>query len=293
MSKGEKIDCNVVFLKIGQIFSCKGSVDTTINGVDTMAQRKGRNVKKRSTSVDTSPRQVDTRDRSQRNMLTGFHLRSTLNQIILVPRSATFSTCPKGDSDMMFWAIQNQSINMAQVIIEGMRFAVEMIWDKKIKLAVSLPYAHLLTRIFKHYGIDLKGEVMEKMGQPIRSKNVMKIGFSLVGNVWTKTSMEEGEAIIGEALEIPVVQHEEAVVRIEEPVAVARRIEEIAPEHIKPIGQSSEIETPSTVIASIIEETLETVAHAEREQEETLMEDTPNVPAVDVCMEGSLVEVTP
>ncbi|MQL88509.1 hypothetical protein Taro_021073, partial [Colocasia esculenta] len=57
--------------------SCKGSVDTTINGVDTMAQSKGRNVKKRSTSVDTSPGQVDTKDRSQRNMLTGFNLRST------------------------------------------------------------------------------------------------------------------------------------------------------------------------------------------------------------------------
>ncbi|MQM05608.1 hypothetical protein Taro_038421 [Colocasia esculenta] len=42
----------------GQTFSCKGSVDTTINGVDTMAQSKGRNVKKRSTSVDTSPGQV-------------------------------------------------------------------------------------------------------------------------------------------------------------------------------------------------------------------------------------------
>ncbi|MQL88724.1 hypothetical protein Taro_021294 [Colocasia esculenta] len=49
----------------GQIFSCKGSVDTTINGVDTMAQSKGRNVKKRPTSVDTSPGQVDTRDLSQ------------------------------------------------------------------------------------------------------------------------------------------------------------------------------------------------------------------------------------
>ncbi|MQL95226.1 hypothetical protein Taro_027889, partial [Colocasia esculenta] len=46
----------------GQTHSCKGSVDTTINGVDTMAQSKGRNVKKRSTSVDTSPGQVDTRD---------------------------------------------------------------------------------------------------------------------------------------------------------------------------------------------------------------------------------------
>ncbi|MQL92493.1 hypothetical protein Taro_025112 [Colocasia esculenta] len=72
MSKGEKIarTCNTVFEDVfedcnGQTFSCKGSVDTTINGVDTMAQSKGRNVKKRSTSVDTSPGQVDTRDLSQ------------------------------------------------------------------------------------------------------------------------------------------------------------------------------------------------------------------------------------
>ncbi|MQM16006.1 hypothetical protein Taro_048956, partial [Colocasia esculenta] len=42
----------------GQTLSCKGSVDTTINGVDTMAQSKGRN-------VDTESSQVDTRDLSQ------------------------------------------------------------------------------------------------------------------------------------------------------------------------------------------------------------------------------------
>ncbi|MQM21637.1 hypothetical protein Taro_054685 [Colocasia esculenta] len=48
-------DLDLLSLRKGQTFSCKGSVDTTINGVDTMAQSKGRNVKKRSTSVDTSP----------------------------------------------------------------------------------------------------------------------------------------------------------------------------------------------------------------------------------------------
>ncbi|MQL68122.1 hypothetical protein Taro_000377 [Colocasia esculenta] len=39
---------------------CKGSVDTTIPGVDTMVQNKGRNVKKSPSQVDTSPEQVDT-----------------------------------------------------------------------------------------------------------------------------------------------------------------------------------------------------------------------------------------
>ncbi|MQL87467.1 hypothetical protein Taro_020018 [Colocasia esculenta] len=44
---------------------CKGSVDTTILGVDTMVQNKGRNVKKSPSQVDTNPKQVDTRDLSQ------------------------------------------------------------------------------------------------------------------------------------------------------------------------------------------------------------------------------------
>ncbi|MQL83327.1 hypothetical protein Taro_015814, partial [Colocasia esculenta] len=55
---------------------CKGSVDTTILGVDTMVQNKGRNVKKSLSQVDTSPEQVDTetsqvdtRDLSQRIVL--------------------------------------------------------------------------------------------------------------------------------------------------------------------------------------------------------------------------------
>ncbi|MQL74053.1 hypothetical protein Taro_006425 [Colocasia esculenta] len=51
---------------------CKGTVDTTILGVDTMVQNKGRNVKKSPSQIDTSPEQVDiessqvdTRDLSQ------------------------------------------------------------------------------------------------------------------------------------------------------------------------------------------------------------------------------------
>ncbi|MQL94916.1 hypothetical protein Taro_027576, partial [Colocasia esculenta] len=98
----------------GQTFSCKDSVDTTINGVDTMAQSKGRNVKKRSTSVDTSPGQVDTRDKSQRNMLTGFHLRSTLNQIKSpVSPSSSFSKKAqrKGAKEIHKYFMAKRSLN--------------------------------------------------------------------------------------------------------------------------------------------------------------------------------------
>ncbi|MQL88281.1 hypothetical protein Taro_020842 [Colocasia esculenta] len=45
--------------KLNNIFY-KGSVDTTILGVDTMVQNKGRNVKKSPSQVDTSPEQVDS-----------------------------------------------------------------------------------------------------------------------------------------------------------------------------------------------------------------------------------------
>ncbi|MQM22520.1 hypothetical protein Taro_055573 [Colocasia esculenta] len=58
-------------------FYWKGSVDTPHTGVDTMLQALCQNMKKWSTSVDTSPSQVDTRDSSQRNMSTGFYIRST------------------------------------------------------------------------------------------------------------------------------------------------------------------------------------------------------------------------
>ncbi|MQM23331.1 hypothetical protein Taro_056395 [Colocasia esculenta] len=85
----------------GQTFSCKDSVDTTINGVDTMAQSKGRNVKKRSTSVDTSPgqvdtrvdtkcRQVDTREPSQKACFAVWDMVSTLNHL-----RSTLETSPR------------------------------------------------------------------------------------------------------------------------------------------------------------------------------------------------------
>ncbi|MQL99812.1 hypothetical protein Taro_032543 [Colocasia esculenta] len=61
---------------IGTNIFCKGSVDTTILGVDTMVQNKGRNVKKSPSQVDTKCRQVDT-ESSQvdtRDLSQGFDL---------------------------------------------------------------------------------------------------------------------------------------------------------------------------------------------------------------------------
>ncbi|MQL90666.1 hypothetical protein Taro_023270 [Colocasia esculenta] len=82
----------------GTNISCKGSVDTTINGVDTMAQSKGRNVKKSSTSVDTRPgqqvdtrsSQVDTRWLSQKASFAVWDSRSTPDDL-----RSTLETSPR------------------------------------------------------------------------------------------------------------------------------------------------------------------------------------------------------
>ncbi|MQM07222.1 hypothetical protein Taro_040062 [Colocasia esculenta] len=126
---------------------------------------------------------------------------------IIVHRSATFSSCTRADSDIMFWVIQNMEINLASVMIERMKFTSTQIWETKSKLNVSLPYAHLLTKIFKHFGVDVSGAVVEKMGQSIRSRNLKKSGFSVQNGIWTKTSVAEGEAIIGD---VPEIQEEAA-----------------------------------------------------------------------------------
>ncbi|MQL88715.1 hypothetical protein Taro_021280 [Colocasia esculenta] len=89
------------------------------------------------------------------------------------------------------------------------------IWDTKSKLNVSLPYAHLLTKVFSHFGVNLSGAVVEKMGQAIRSRNLIKSGFSVVNGVWTETSVAEGEAIIGEAQDA----QQEAAADLVEPAA--------------------------------------------------------------------------
>ncbi|MQM08673.1 hypothetical protein Taro_041533 [Colocasia esculenta] len=84
---------------------CKGGVDTPHIGVDTMLQALRQKMKKWSSSVDTRPGQVDTRDRSQRNMQTCFYLRSTLNQMVStlesLPRRPVFQMATAGRHEMI------------------------------------------------------------------------------------------------------------------------------------------------------------------------------------------------
>ncbi|MQL93169.1 hypothetical protein Taro_025808 [Colocasia esculenta] len=118
---------------------------------------------------------------------------------IVVPRSATFSTCTKADSDLMFWAIQNQEINTAEIMIERMKFASAQVWDTKSKLNVSLPYAHLITKIFQHYDISVVGDVSEKMGQAIRSKNLRKseaVASGHIDEIVMEDAPSQGEQVV-------------------------------------------------------------------------------------------------
>ncbi|MQM14544.1 hypothetical protein Taro_047477 [Colocasia esculenta] len=172
---------------------------------------------------------------------------------IMVPQSATFLSCTKVDSDMMFWVIQNKEINLAAVKLERMKFASAQIWDTKSKMNVSLPYAHLLTKIFKHFGVDLSGAIVEKMGQSIRSRNLKKSGFSVQNGMWTKTSVAEGEAIICD-VEIPDVQEMAAVAPAAEhqPVAPAAEQQSVSPA-VEEQAVAPAIE-PEPLTASLVEE---------------------------------------
>ncbi|MQM17533.1 hypothetical protein Taro_050505 [Colocasia esculenta] len=77
-------------VNLGTNIFCKGSVDTTIPGVDTIVQNKGRNVKKSPSQVDTSPGQVDTREPSQKACFAVWVMRSTPNDI-----RSTLETSPR------------------------------------------------------------------------------------------------------------------------------------------------------------------------------------------------------
>ncbi|MQL93124.1 hypothetical protein Taro_025771 [Colocasia esculenta] len=186
---------------------------------------------------------------------------------IIVPRSATFSSCTRADSDLMFWVIQNKEINLAAVMIERMKFASTQIWETKSKLNVSLPYAHLLTKIFKHFGVDVSGAVLEKMGQSIRSRNLKKSGFSVQDGIWSKSSVAEGESIIGD---IPEVQEEAAVAAAPEVQEEAAAAEQAAAAVPVVTSQAEEVQMeegaagvadslPTTLVASILREVLDSI----------------------------------
>ncbi|MQM07343.1 hypothetical protein Taro_040182 [Colocasia esculenta] len=60
--------------------------------------------------------------------------------------------------------------------------------EEKANLAFM---ANIDEKVFQHYGISVVGDVSEKMGQAICSKNLRKSGFSVVNGVWSKTFMAE------------------------------------------------------------------------------------------------------
>ncbi|MQM23400.1 hypothetical protein Taro_056464, partial [Colocasia esculenta] len=82
------------------------------------------------------------------------------------------------------------------------------------------------------------------MGQAIRSRNLRKSGFSVVIGVWTKTSVAEGEPILGEAQE---VQLKAVAAKSEGPSAVA-----------EPAAREAATPSTSLEVAAITEVVMET-----------------------------------
>ncbi|MQM06352.1 hypothetical protein Taro_039173 [Colocasia esculenta] len=122
-------------------------------------------------------------------------------------------------------------------------FAHAQLWETKSKLNVSLPYAHLLTKVFKHFGVDLSGAVAEKMGQSIRSRNLKKSGFLVQEGVWSKSSVAEGEAVIGDFPEEQEAAVEQAAA--EEEVEAAAEQAAAAEEEVEAAEQAAAEQEPA------------------------------------------------
>ncbi|MQL99695.1 hypothetical protein Taro_032421 [Colocasia esculenta] len=114
---------------------------------------------------------------------------------IIVPRSASFSTCARADSDL-----------------------ISQLWDTKSKLNILLPYAHLLTRIFQHFGINtvedpppssqvgsLLREVLDSIsqGEPVASNPHERVMEEALGQ------QEQGSAQV-DSVDAPI-QGEQAI----------------------------------------------------------------------------------
>ncbi|MQL95721.1 hypothetical protein Taro_028389 [Colocasia esculenta] len=134
----------------------------------------------------------------------------------------------------------------------------------------------------------LIGDVSEKMGQAIRSRNLRKSGFSTVNGVWSKTGAVEGEAIIGEAQEdlepvaeaAAVVKPEEAAIDQVVPAAAvtaaaeeeaSSRIEDIPPDFIEPFGQSPDDHLPSSQVDTLLRNALDSISQEEQVASESLV----------------------
>ncbi|MQL99237.1 hypothetical protein Taro_031958, partial [Colocasia esculenta] len=129
---------------------CKGGVDTPHNGVDTMLQALRQRMKKWSTSVDTRPGQVDTRDRSQRNMLTGFYLRSTPNAIRStlesLPRRPVDTTQSQVDTRWLFQGTVLPSLGQCVDTPYGQVDTLRKLYDLRLEPSQRLQKSVLAAR---------------------------------------------------------------------------------------------------------------------------------------------------
>ncbi|MQL75640.1 hypothetical protein Taro_008017 [Colocasia esculenta] len=124
--------------------------------------------------------------------------------------------------------------------------------------------------------------VVEKMGQCIRSRNLKKSGFSVIEGVWSKTTVAEGEAIIGDAV-APAEQQQ-----AEETPAEQQQAEESVAEQqaIAPAVQPESL-TASVVEEEVADKTIESVLSTRMDSQ------SGEVEMEDAVAEGHIEEAIP
>ncbi|MQM19777.1 hypothetical protein Taro_052789 [Colocasia esculenta] len=199
---------------------------------------------------------------------------ATLSEIV-VPRSATFSTCTKADSDLMFWVIHNQSINMAEIIMERMKFASAQIWDKKTGVWTNTSVTEGEAIIGKTQEVQQEVGEAAVVAEVPAGPGVQEQAAQEEPQVAASPSVQAAATDIREC--VSDIQEEQVAGIIQEIVedigSSERRIDDIPPKHLKPIEQFQVITPLTSMVGSVLRRVLDSIPSTQSVQEVAIVEE--------------------
>jgi len=108
---------------------------------------------------------------------------------VIVPRGSNHSKLNEGDLILMYCIQHNVQVDWIFV------FRDHMLKAKRL-MDFRLPYVVLVSKFIKYFGVDVEDELDESIGlmNQTSNKNLQKIGFLKVGNMWTIGGVAVGGA---------------------------------------------------------------------------------------------------
>ncbi|MQM22900.1 hypothetical protein Taro_055959 [Colocasia esculenta] len=121
--------------------------------------------------------------------------------------------------------------------------------------------------------VDVSGAVVEKMGQSIRSRNLKKSGFSVQDGIWSKTSVTEGEVIIGD---FPEVQEQAAAAAVEEAAAAEQAAAVVQAAAVTVVASQAEVSKSPVVEMNSHSPEVQMEEGAAGTQQDVVMKEAPS-----------------